>query len=54
MKITYLLKSRLNIFYRDYCDHFNKSIKYSSMGSDYTLGIKIPFTKKAIFFQWIK
>lgn len=54
MKITYLLKSRLRIFYRDYCDHFNKPIKFSCMGSDCTLGIKIPFSRKAIFIQWIK
>lgn len=50
-KILYLLKGKITVFIRAYCEHFNKPIKYSCSNVECTLGIKIPFSNKAVFIQ---
>lgn len=39
---------------RNYCNHFNKPIKFGCSNFQCTLGVKIPFSKKAIFITRIK
>jgi len=42
------------VFTRDYCTHFDKTIKYGCSNFQCTLGVKIPFSKKAIFITRIR
>lgn len=43
-----------SIMVRDYCGNFNKPIKFGCSNFQCTLGVKIPFSKKAIFITRIK
>lgn len=53
-KIDLYKGSSFFIFIRDYCGHFDKPIKFVCSNFQCTLGVKIPFSKKAIFTQRIK
>jgi len=53
-KIDLYKGNRFFVFIRNYCTSFNKPIKFGCSNFQCTLGVKIPFSKKAIFITRIK